>query len=81
MVGVDPVGAISSEPGSRAKASEVVRGFVNRCDSERILMTTAFDEVQDTVDGLERVVEVRGVVEPTFMEECLANIEAVDTSR
>jgi hypothetical protein len=44
-------------------------------------VAAVLDEVEDTIDSLERVVEVGRVLEPAVMEESLADIEVVDTTR
>jgi hypothetical protein len=43
-------------------------------------VTTILDEVEYTIDSLERVVKVCGVLEPVLVEECLTNVEVVHTT-
>jgi hypothetical protein len=43
-------------------------------------VAAVLDEVEDTIDSLERVVEVGGVVEPVVVEESLADVEVVYTT-
>lgn len=75
-----PVGAVGSETSVGAEASEVVGGLVQRREGERLHVAGVFDEVEDTIDSLEGVVEVGGIVEPAVVEESLADVEVVDAT-
>jgi hypothetical protein len=44
-------------------------------------VSAVLDEVENTIDGLVRVVEVGGVVEPVIVEESLADVEVVNATR
>jgi hypothetical protein len=79
-VGVDPVSALGSQTSSRSETSKVVRSFIDGCNRESVNVTTILDEVEYTIDSLERVVKVCGVLEPVLVEECLANVKVVHTT-
>jgi hypothetical protein len=80
-VSVDPVGTVDGETSRRSETSKVVGSLVDGSNGEGIHVTAVLDKLEDTVDGLERVVEIGGVVEPGVVEKSLANVEVVDTTR
>lgn len=74
-------GSVVRKTGSRTETGQVVGSLVDGSDSESVLVARLLDEVENTVDSLETVVKVGGVVEPVVVEESLANVEVVDTTR
>jgi hypothetical protein len=79
-VRVDPVGTVDCESSSRSETGKVVRSLVDWSDGEGVYVSAVLDEVENTIDGLVRVVEVGGVVEPVIVEEGLANVEIVNAT-
>jgi hypothetical protein len=79
-VGVNPVGTVNGQTSSRSKSGKVVGSLVNRSDGEGVHVSAVLDEVENTIDGLVRVVEVGGIVEPVIVEESLANVEVINAT-
>lgn len=65
----------------RAEAREVrVRGFVDGCDGEGVLVAGGDDEDEDALDGLQGVGEVCAILEPVAVAESFADVKGVDAT-
>ena len=79
-ISVDEVGGTEGEAASGCKVGGDITGLVDRRDGEGVDVARGGDEAEDGINGLERVGQVLGRVEPSGGTDTSAGRKTVDTA-